>query len=259
MTMSNVCNNVTVVTGGASGIGRACCKVLAEQGYRVVAADIDRAGAEATVSEFDGYGQAVSLDVTREDQWHSMFENISNEGHSITGLVNCAGIGRNGDVTELALEDWNTMLAVNLTGTLLGCQHALRHMQNSGGCIVNIASIGAFVGGADIAGYCATKGGVVALTKALAMHGAPNNIRVCAVAPTYVDSEMLNDVEQNFSSRDEMLKNMAQLVPIGRVAVPDDIANVIAFLLSPGAGMITGSTLYVDGGQLSGLPSRHTS
>lgn len=246
------------MTGGASGIGRACCQSLAAQGKNVLITDVNLEGAENTRAATGKNGVVAELDVTQTQDWQRVFQSIEDEGARVVGLVNCAGIGRNGDVTELSLEDWSTMLAVNLTGTFLGCQTALSRMQDYGGCIVNIASIGAFVGGADIAGYCATKGGVVALTKALAMHGARHNIRVCAVAPTYVDSEMLDDVEQHFSSRTEMLNNMAELVPMGRVATPSDVANVITFLLSSAAGMITGSTVYVDGGQLSGMPSRHT-
>ncbi len=251
---------VTLVTGGASGIGRATCRVLAGEGRDIAVCDVNREGAEQTLrilrEQSAGNHRACLLDVSAQASWQSLAADLRSDGCTLNGLVNCAGIGRNGDFAALSLADWNAMVAVNLTGTFLGCQFAMTVMPE-GGVVVNIASIGAFAGGADIAGYCATKGGVTALTRAVAMYGAPRGIRVCAVAPTYVDSEMLDEVADNFSSRAEMLAGMAELVPIGRVASPEDIARAIQFLMSDSAGMITGTTLQVDGGQLAGLPSRH--
>lgn len=248
---------ITIVTGGASGIGRATCKMLAASGSVVAVCDVNVPGAQNTLRSLGpGAHSAHFLDVSDPQSWQALLGEIRAAKSTLKGLVNCAGIGRNGDFETLSLEDWNAMVAVNLTGTLLGCQFAMQLM-GQGGVIVNIASIGAFVGGADIAGYCATKGGVTALTRAVAMHGAAKGVRVCAVAPTYVDSEMLDAVADNFSSRQVMLQGMAELVPLGRVATPEDIAGVIGFLLSDGANMLTGCTLPVDGGQLAGLPSRH--
>jgi NAD(P)-dependent dehydrogenase (short-subunit alcohol dehydrogenase family) len=129
---------------------------------------------------------------------------------------------------------------------------------SSKGSIVNVSSVAGLVGGDDIAGYSASKGGVTTLTKSVALHGAKYGIRCNSVHPTYVDSEMLDDVAEKFPSRQAMLDGMASLVPLGRVAKPLDIAQAILFLASDESAMITGAPLIVDGGQLAGIPSRHS-
>ncbi len=248
-----------VVTGAASGIGRVTCTEFARAGAKVVCADINLEGAQKTVEACAGDALAVRLDVTRPDSWKNCLDIAVEEFGQVDILVNCAGIGRNGDFEAFSLADWNALIAVNLTGTYLGCQAAMRLMRPQGsGVIINLSSIAATTGGADIAAYCATKGGVAALTKAVAMHGAAHGMRVCALAPTYVDTELLDNADIHFPSRPAMLDLMAELIPMGRVATPKDIADTILLLASDGAAMITGSTLYVDGGQTSGMPSRHS-
>ncbi len=248
-----------VVTGAASGIGRVACREFSRAGARVVCADINLEGAQKTAAACEGNGLAVRLDVTRPDSWKNCLAIAADEFGQVDILVNCAGIGRNGDFEDFALQDWHDLVAVNLTGTYLGCQAAMSVMRpQGGGVIINLSSIAATTGGADIAAYCATKGGVTALTKAVAMHGAPHGVRVCALAPTYVDTELLDNAEIHFPSRQAMLDLMAELIPMGRVATAKDIADAILMLASDGAAMITGSTIYVDGGQTSGMPSRHS-
>lgn len=126
--------------------------------------------------------------------------------------------------------------------------------------IVNVSSVAGLVGGEDLAGYSASKGGLTMLTKSIALYCARHapGVRCNSIHPTYIDSEMLDDVAVSFSSRKVMLDAMAAEIPLGRVAVPGDIAAAIAFLLSDDARMMTGAQLVVDGGQLAGLPSRHT-
>lgn len=248
-----------IVTGAASGIGRACSEAFLAEGANVVCADINYEGASATAKSGGDKAAAFELDVTREEGWAACLQYASGKFGAVDVLVNCAGLGRSGDFEEFALSDWNDLLAVNLTGTYLGCQAAMRVMRPQGsGVVVNISSIAAQSGGADIAAYCATKGGVTSLTKAVSMHGAPHGVRCCAVSPTYVDSEMLDPAVEHFPSRQAMLDLMAELVPTGRVATPEDVANAILMVASDDAAMITGSTLFVDGGQMSGMPSRHT-
>lgn len=259
--MTSLSGKSYLVTGGASGIGRAVSMRLAASGAHVAVADINLSGAQTTCDKLATKGVALALDVRDPSSWRvTVSETVSALG-GLDGLVNCAGIGVNGSFEELTLEDWNAMLAVNLTGVFLGCQAVIPEIAaGGGGAIVNISSIGGLVGGGDIAGYCATKGGVTMLTKSVALYCAEkgNGVRACAVAPTYVDTEMLDPVAEQHGDREALLAGMAELVPVGRVAKPEDIASVVAFLLSDDAQMITGSTTIVDGGQLAGIPSRHS-
>lgn len=249
-----------IITGGASGIGRAACKLFAEQGAKVIVADIDFAGARKAAETIGGGATPRRLDVGDEAAWTAVIDDCVETEKRLDVLVNCAGIGRAGNFEELSLEDWNAMIAVNLTGVFLGCKHGVKAMREAGngGSVVNISSIAGLVGGEDIAGYSATKGGVTMLTKSGALHGAPHGVRCNSVHPTYVDSEMLDPIAEQFPDRQTMLAGMAELVPLGRVATPQDIANAILFLASDEAAMITGSSFLVDGGQLAGLPSRHS-
>ncbi|NOX93648.1 MAG: glucose 1-dehydrogenase [Alphaproteobacteria bacterium] len=249
-----------IVTGGASGIGRATCKLFADEGAKIVVADIDMDGAQATVESIGAAACPHALNVTKEEAWEELMASGLGAEKNLDILVNCAGIGRAGSFEELSLEDWNAMVAVNLTGVFLGCKHACKAMRRAGngGSIVNISSIAGLVGGSDIAGYSATKGGVTMLSKSVALHGARHGIRCNSVHPTYVDSEMLDPIVDAFPDRETMLAGMAQEVPIGRVATPQDIAYTILFLASDESAMVTGSALVADGGQLAGLPSKHS-
>ncbi|MEZ5894041.1 MAG: glucose 1-dehydrogenase [Parvularculaceae bacterium] len=247
-----------IVTGGASGIGKATCRLFAAEGAHVIVADLQEDKAKSIAKECRG--EAWRLDVAKEDAWEALVRHCLETRGKLDILVNCAGIGRAGAFDALSAEDWNAMIAVNLTGVFFGCKHAVAAMRESGakGSIVNISSIAGLVGGDDIAGYSATKGGVTMLTKSVALAAAKYGIRCNSVHPTYVDSEMLDDVAENFPSRQAMLDGMASLVPLGRVAKPIDIAQAILFLASDESAMITGAPLIVDGGQLAGLPSRHS-
>ncbi len=250
-------DKTAIVTGGASGVGKATCRLFAEEGAKVIVADVQFEKALAFAEECGG--EARLLDVSREEQWRELADHCLEEYGKLDILVNCAGIGRAGDFESLTAEDWNAMVGVNLNGVFFGCKHCVTAMRKSGakGSIVNVSSVAGLVGGEDIAGYSATKGGVTMLTKSVALATAKYGIRCNSIHPTYVDSEMLDDVAERFPSRQAMLDGMASLVPLGRVAKPIDIAQAILFLASEESSMITGSPLLVDGGQLAGLPSRH--
>ncbi|WP_411818640.1 SDR family NAD(P)-dependent oxidoreductase [Hyphococcus sp. DH-69] len=250
-------DRIAIITGGASGVGKAACRLFAEHGAQVVVADLHLERAQAVAE--DCGGDAVLLDVSKEDQWRNLIEHCLERHGRLDILVNSAGIGRAGDFENLSADDWNAMIAVNMTGVFFGCKHGVSAMRKSStkGSIINISSLAGLVGGEDIAGYSATKGAVTMLTKSVALHAAKYGIRCNSVHPTYVDSEMLDDVAQRFPSRQAMLDGMASLVPLGRVAKPIDIAEAILFLASDESSLITGSPLIIDGGQLAGLPSRH--
>lgn len=253
---------VAIVTGGASGIGRATCALFTAEGARVLVADINEMGANATVKLLGDASGAHKLDVASEPAWQGLMAKCLELHKRLDVLVNCAGIGRAGNFEDLSLEDWDAQVAVNLTGVFLGCKHGVKAMRQAGngGSIVNISSIAGLVGGDDIAGYSATKGGVTTLTKSVALHCAKyrTGIRCNSVHPTYVDSEMLDPVAAMFPSREAMLDGMAEAVPVGRVAKPLDIARACLFLASDESEMVSGSSLLVDGAQLAGLASKHT-
>lgn len=250
-----------MVTGGASGIGRATCVELAAQGASIVVADMDEAGAVHTAGSCGADAIVCAMDVSCEPHWERAMQRVLERFGRLDILCNVAGIGRGGFIDEIRLEDWNAMLAVNLTGTMLGCKHGVRTISSSGGrgAILNVSSVGGTVGIADVAGYCASKGGVTILTKAVALRCAQQRwpIRCISVHPTYVDTEMLDPVAAAFGNRKTLLDGMARLVPMGRVCNPTDVSRMLAFLASDDAGMVSGSEVYVDGAQLAGVSSAH--
>ncbi|RMF10117.1 MAG: SDR family oxidoreductase [Alphaproteobacteria bacterium] len=252
---------VAVITGGASGIGRATAVMLAHEGARVIAADLNLAGAEETARRCGEGGIARELDVSEPESWRAVFDDVLDICGRLDVLVNGAGVGWAGDFANMPMDAWNTMVAVNLTGVMLGCQAGVKAMERAGngGSIINISSMGGLVGGDDIVGYCATKGGVTLLTKAVALYCArrKSGIRCNSVHPTYVDTEMLDPIAEAYGDRDAMLKAMGALVPLGRVARPDDVAHAILFLASDESAMVSGSPLLVDGAQLAGFPGVH--
>ncbi len=259
--MGRVQGKVAFVTGGASGIGRAAVRTLVREGAQVVIADLNHDGAAAVARELGEAALAVPLDVTSEEGWQTALGTTIDRFGRLDIVVNSAGIGVNGSFEDTTLEDWNRVMAVNLTGTFLGCKHGVKAIKQSdgGGSVVNMSSIAGVAGVDDIAAYCASKGGVSLLTKAVALHCAKYKlgIRCNAVCPTYVDTEMLDDVAEQLGGRDIMRAGMAELVPIGRMAEAQDIANAILFLASEEAAMITGTLFLVDGGQTAGFVGRH--
>jgi NAD(P)-dependent dehydrogenase (short-subunit alcohol dehydrogenase family) len=255
-------NKVALVTGGASGIGRECCKLLASEGARVIVADINEADGLATVTTIGEAASFQKLDVSNEAQWHAAMQSAFELFGALDILVNCAGIGFSGPFEDTRLEAWNAIIKVNLTGVFLGCKQMIlaQRQAPANASIVNISSIAGLVGGEDIAAYSATKGGVTMLTKSIALScaGRGLGIRCNSVHPTYVDTEMLDPVAALFPSRDAMRAGMASQVPLGRLARPLDIAHAVLFLASDESAMVTGSAMVVDGGQTAGLPARHS-
>ena len=220
---------LVLVTGGASGIGAATCRVLAGEGWDVVAADITSA---------DGI---VGLDVTDEAAWDQVLDGAG----PLAGLVNCAGIRTRSSITDTSVEEFQRHMQVNVVGTWLGIRGFLRrHQPGTTGAIVNVSSVNAEIAVPDQAHYVASKGAVSALTRAAAVEAAPLGVRVNAVAPgpvrTPMTAERLGDPEQ--------AAWLDARVPMGRVAEPAEIAEVISFLLSDKSSYITGEVLFTDGG-----------
>ena len=245
---------VAVVTGGACGIGRATAEALASAGATVVVADLDEAESDALVAEIAGRGGralALRADVSSEASIDAMFSEAARREGGVDILVNNAGIAIRRPAVDLALADWEKVVAVNVTGAFLCARAAARQMiaGDRGGAIVNVASIMGLSGGGlyPNISYQTSKGALVNMTRALAIEWAPHRVRVNAVAPTYVRTRLIAPLLE----KPEMVARIEAMTPLRRLAEPEEVAAAICFLASPAAAMITGHTLPVDGGFLA--------
>jgi NAD(P)-dependent dehydrogenase (short-subunit alcohol dehydrogenase family) len=240
-----------VVTGGGGGLGSAMVTGLAEAGAAVGVADLDAERAVAvvrTVEAAGGRALAQRLDVTDAEGVERVMDAVSRELGPIDGLVNAAGITRRGPAADFPREDWDRVLAVNLTGTFLCCQAAGRRMLARGvGAIVNVASIAGHIGLPGTIAYIAAKGGVVMLTRGLAVEWASRGVRVNALSPSWFATDMGNLIDREPEYRDRVLRR----VPLGRMGRPEELVGATVFLLSDAASMVTGHVLAVDGGVLA--------
>ena len=239
---------IALVTGGAQGIGYACGEAIAEAGARVVLADINEAGAKAAAERLGGGALGLACDMGDPAQIAALFDRIEAELGTVSILVNNAGVAAPGDFLETSLEQFRRVIDVNLTGTFLALQRAAKAMVAAKipGAVVNMSSINAQVAIPTIAAYCASKGGIMQLTKASALALAPHKIRVNAVGPGSIDTEMMAGVNAN----PEAMEVLMSRTPLKRVGTPREIGDVVAFLASDKASYITGETIYVDGGRL---------
>lgn len=243
---------VAAVTGGGSGIGLASAQALAKAGARVVILDRNPVGADMLETLGDGADHfALVADVADEAALETAFEALVDRAGRIDILVNSAGTAIRRPAVELSLADWETVVNVNMTGTFLASRIAARQMIAAGtkGSIVNVSSIMGFSGGGlyPNISYQTTKGAIVNMTRALAVEWAPNGIRVNAVAPTYVRTPFI----AGLMADPELIARIEAMTPLRRLADPEEVAAAILFLASPGASMVTGHTLPVDGGFLA--------
>ena len=249
MKLFEIPGQVAVITGAAHGIGLATAKLLAEAGATVALLDVDGETAATEARRIGGQSAAWTCDVTNEAAAETVFAEIVERLGRIDVLVNNAGTGVRKPAVELSMEEWRRVIDLNLGAVFLCSRIAARSMiANGGGSIVNLASIMGFSGGIfPNASYQASKGGVVNLTRALALEWADKNIRVNAVAPTFVKTDLTVPI---FSSPEVLAKVQAH-TPLGRLPDVEDIAAAILYLASPAARCVTGITLPVDSGYLA--------
>ena len=241
---------VAVVTGGASGIGRAIVEALAREGARVAVLDLNEAGARDTVAALEragGKGSAHRVDITDVAAVDAAIDAVAAREGGLHVLVNCAGWDKPMPFVDTTPEFWDKILAINLKGPLACTRAALRHMiKQQSGKIVTIASDAGRVGSTGEAVYSAAKGGLIAFTKTIARETARHRINVNCVCPGPSDTPLF---QQEFAAQSPKLaESLKRVIPWGRLGVPDDVAPAVVFLASDDAGFITGQTLSVSGG-----------
>jgi NAD(P)-dependent dehydrogenase (short-subunit alcohol dehydrogenase family) len=238
-------NKVALVTGAGSGIGLATARRLAAENANVVAVVFDEAQ-QTAVAGLD----SVALDVRSDEGWNEVVAYVERAYDGLDILVNSAGINLRGTAEDTTREIWDEVMDVNAWGTLLACKKVIPLMRKrGGGAIVNLSSINALAGIPNMIAYNASKGAIRAITSSLAMEHVGENIRVNCVCPGAVNTPILDDIVSDSPDRALREREMAAKHPVGRIAAPDEIANVIVFLASEDASFMTGLAVPVDGGR----------
>jgi NAD(P)-dependent dehydrogenase (short-subunit alcohol dehydrogenase family) len=251
---------VAIVTGGTMGIGFGAARRLAQGGAKVVISSSSEANGEKAVEELKQEGIEVSFkkaNVRLASDVAALIDYAVEQFGQLNILINSAGVQRYGNVTETPEEIWDEVLNINLKGMFLACKYAVPEMRKSGsGAIVNVSSVQAFASQKGVVAYTASKGGINAMTRAMALDHAAENIRVNVVCPASVDTPMLRwaaDLHKGEQDMEKVVASWGKMHPIGRVGTIDEVADLIAFLCSDRAGFITGGEYKIDGGMLAAL------
>jgi len=240
-------NKVSIVTGSGSGLGQGIALKLSEEGANIVVADISKESAEETVKKITSNGGnaiAVEVDISNSDSVKEMFDRAINEYGHYDSVVNNAGINRDAMLHKMTYDEWNQAIDVNLTGTFYCTQEATKYLRDQGkGAIVNIAS-GSWLGNVGQANYAASKAGVVGLTKTASRELAKKGVTCNAIAPGFIGTTMTK------SMNEDAWNSMMEKIPMGYAGKPEDVGNLVAFLVSDEATYITGEVINVGGGMI---------
>jgi len=251
-------NKVALITGGASGIGRATALLFAQEGAAVAIADINQEMGESTQKEIENLGGQqvifISCDVSKAADCQMVVEQTVATFGGLDILFNNAGIVRRTNVLTIKETEWDQVMNVNVKSIFLMSKYAIPHMEKrGGGSIINTSSGWGLQGGENAVSYCASKGAVTNMTRAMAIDHGAQNIRVNAVCPGDTDTPMLRSEAAGLGiAYDELVKDSAKNRPLGRIGTPMDIAQAVLFLASNASAFMTGSILVVDGGGLAG-------
>jgi len=245
-----------LITGAASGLGRAMALLFAQHGARLALCDINYSGVKAVSEECGPDARAYALDVTSETQWNEMVGQIQNDFNGFHILVNNAGIASNGSVEDISYDDWCHVHTVNLDSVFLGCKAVLpviattTKSESTMGSIINISSIAGIIAAGNMASYNSSKAAVRHLTKSVALHCARQGYPITcnSIHPVFIDTPILEGFAKSLGDRDTLIKKFGRQIPLGRLGKPEDVAYAALYLASDEAKFVTGSELCVDGG-----------
>ena len=250
--MGRLDGKVVLITGGAGAIGRATAMRFAEEGARVVIADLDAAGPERAAGELRALGadvHGVTVDVTSDPSVRTMVDEVVTEHGRIDVLFTSAGVLVSGSITETSLEAWHRTIAVNVTGTFLCSRHVVPVMiAGGGGSIVLMSSTAGLVAEPAIAAYCASKGAVLMLGRQMALDYARQAIRVNVICPGWIDTPFNEPAIARSGGSEAIAPFIDTMVPLGRQGRPEEVADVVVFLASDESRLMVGSVVVVDGG-----------
>lgn len=239
-------SRVALVTGGRGGAGRAVCERFVAEGATVYAADLSDGG---SIGGSGGAGDFVEMDVTSEESVQAAMTMIEERHGVLDVLVNAAGIELESTVEETSLEQWNRIMAINVTGTFLTCKYAMPMLKRSEhASIINFGSYDGYIADPNLAAYCATKGAVHALTKAMACDHGKDGVRVNAICPGYIDTPMLQQFVPDGVSEEDARAEQVAVHPLRTIGTPTDMANLVNWLASDEARYATGQLWVLDGG-----------
>jgi L-fucose dehydrogenase len=247
----NLQGKVALVTGAAKGIGKGCALILGQQGADVVVADVDESAGMATAAEIRNLGLKcvfTACDVSRLEQVEALIASVVESFGRLDVLINNAGYHISKDVEHTSEQEWDYMLATNLKSVFLCSKYAIPHLKKTRGTIINMSSMVGLVGQSNAAAYAASKGGIVALSKGMAIDLAGDGIRVNCICPGWVQTPLVEDWFAQQSDPSAARKYVFDMHPVGRISTVEEIGRVALFLCSEEASFITGVALPVDGG-----------
>ncbi len=245
-------DKVAIITGAATGIGRATALLFAKEGASVVVADINEDDAQRTVADIEdkgGSARFVQIDVSEAEDVQALMERSAEEMGGIDVIVNNAGAQRSGAVTEFEESEWDLLMRVNPRSCFLGAKYGVPYLrERGGGSIVNVSSLAGLKGGPGMTAYSASKGAIIAFTRALAEELAPDNIRANSVCPGWIDTPFNEPAIEFMGGRAQQEEMVQQTVPLKRQGTPEEIAPGILYLASDASSYVTGQELVIDGG-----------